>query len=195
MKSEKKSEKKIKKAEKEENRKLKKLKEGKKKKKKAIKDFLADETFLSLKEENEELKKQLKNHERQSLIKDEMVFQQSRFAIMGEMIGNIAHQYRQPLMELSTLLMKEEAKIKLLEKVDMNDILNMISSSNDILKYMSTTIDDFRDFFAQNKKKRGVFCCKADLGCFEYDERDLEKIQYQGKGFYKKQYKTKRVCQ
>ena len=45
---------------------------------------------------NEELQDTIKSEVEKNRLKDEMMFQQSRFASMGEMIGNIAHQWRQP---------------------------------------------------------------------------------------------------
>jgi len=56
--------------------------------------------------------------------KDRVMFQQARFAAMGEMIANIAHQWRQPLSELNILLFKlKKACLKGLElkkKIDKN---------------------------------------------------------------------------
>jgi signal transduction histidine kinase len=135
-------------------------KKEKKKKKKILKEFVEQNKLEKLELENERLKKQLKNEFDKSLIRNEMIFQQSRFALMGEMIGNIAHQWRQPLMEMSTLFMKEEAKIKLLGSVDKDDVLQTISQANIILKYMSSTIDDFKNFFATNKEKEEFFIAK-----------------------------------
>jgi signal transduction histidine kinase len=74
-------------------------------------------------------------------------------ASMGEMINNIAHQWRQPLTEVSSLLMTMEAKIKINDMITNQEILDTVDSSNYILKFMSNTIDDFRNFFATNKPK------------------------------------------
>ena len=112
-----------------------------------------DKLILELESENRYLKEQLELLTQQSHLRDELVMQQSKMASMGEMLGNIAHQWRQPLMEISTHLIDTEVKIKLLGKVSNEDILNTIYKSNHIIKYMSQTIDDFRDFFAKNKQK------------------------------------------
>jgi C4-dicarboxylate-specific signal transduction histidine kinase len=50
-----------------------------------------------------------------------------------------------------------EARIKLLNKVSNEDVLETIKNSNHILKYMSTTIDDFKNFFTQNKIKEKFY--------------------------------------
>jgi C4-dicarboxylate-specific signal transduction histidine kinase len=114
----------------------------------------------NLEEENQQLKLQIRDlkkqvieeirHNRQN---DKMMFQQSRMASMGEMIGNIAHQWRQPLMELSSISMELQAKIELLGKVSNEEVLEVIQKSNDITQYMSDTIDDFRNFFSKDKEK------------------------------------------
>lgn len=106
-----------------------------------------------LEKENIELKKQLKKLVDQNDLKDEIVIQQSKMASMGEMINNIAHQWRQPLMEISSLLMNTEAKIKLHGNISNEEIIDSIDKSNQVIKFMSETIEDFRNFFATDKQK------------------------------------------
>ncbi len=108
------------------------------------------EKISSLEKEVEYLKKSLKQNSDNN---HRILTRQSKMAVMGEMIGNIAHQWRQPLMELSSILITTEAKIKLTGNISNQEILEMISKSNDVMKYMSNTIDDFRDFFAKDKEK------------------------------------------
>lgn len=104
----------------------------------------------SLEKKVESLTKSLKQNSDKS---HRILTRQSKMAVMGEMIGNIAHQWRQPLMELSSILITTEAKIKLTNNISNQEILDMINRSNDVMKYMSNTIDDFRDFFAKDKEK------------------------------------------
>ena len=82
--------------------------------------------------------------------KDEMLIAQSRLAAMGEMIGMIAHQWRQPItgiaMDANNMLLDIA-----LEEFDVNDAKEY---SNNILKqteHLSKTIDDFRNFFKPDK--------------------------------------------
>ncbi|RXJ84921.1 cache domain-containing protein [Arcobacter sp. CECT 8985] len=84
--------------------------------------------------------------------KDNMIAQQSKMASMGEMIGNIAHQWRQPLSAISTAVtgLKFEKEMGILE--DDNFIRGM-DSIHDSVIYLSKTIDDFRNFFKPNKIK------------------------------------------
>ena len=72
-------------------------------------------------------------------------------AALGEMIGNISHQWRQPLMEISSLFLPIEAKLRMDISLEKDEILESINKLNEITKYMSNTIDDFRNFFATDK--------------------------------------------
>lgn len=75
---------------------------------------------------------------------------------LEEMISNIAHQWRQPLSEISSILML----IKL--KYDTNTLEpkvmdKKIDEANNVLEYMSKTIDDFKGFFSTNKEKEEFY--------------------------------------
>lgn len=56
-------------------------------------------------------------------------------------------------MEINSLFLPIEAKIALDIPLDKEEILETITNLNQITKYMSNTIDDFRDFFATDKRK------------------------------------------
>ena len=88
---------------------------------------------------------------RQIQEKDRFLFQQSRFAAMGEMIGNIAHQWRQPLNELG-ITVYQMKKYFLADK-GKDEFLESYNHSKNVIKKMSSTIDDFRNFFNPNKDR------------------------------------------
>ncbi len=96
--------------------------------------------------------------------KDKAILQQSKLARMGSMISMIAHQWRQPLSELSGVLMELEIATKF-KKVDDQHIFNSIERSNEMIEFMSNTIDDFRNFYKPDKKKENFLisdaCTKA----------------------------------
>lgn len=81
--------------------------------------------------------------------KEKLLFQQSKMASMGEMIGNIAHQWRQPLSTISTAAsgLKLHHEMGILKQEDLYDTLGSIVKST---QYLSKTIDDFRNFFKSN---------------------------------------------
>lgn len=79
---------------------------------------------------------------------EELIIQQSKLAAMGEMVGAIAHQWRQPLnaISMSNSLVQELLEDKLKDK-DMNEINAVLSKSAKQISYLSETINDFRHFF------------------------------------------------
>jgi len=83
--------------------------------------------------------------------KDRQMILQSRFATMGEMIGNIAHQWRQPLSAISSTASSMQLQIDL--NIATNEEIN--KSYSDIMKYiafLTQTIEDFRGFFREDKE-------------------------------------------
>ncbi|RXJ60801.1 cache domain-containing protein [Candidatus Marinarcus aquaticus] len=87
-----------------------------------------------------------------------LLSQQSKMAAMGEMIGNIAHQWRQPLSTITTSAtgMQIQQELKILTN---ESILEGLSTINKSAQYLSTTIDDFRNFFKVNKEKNHFNVC------------------------------------
>lgn len=100
-----------------------------------------------------ELERRIKEEVEKSREKDKMLFQQAKFASLGEMLGNISHQWRQPLMEINSIFLPIEAKIFLEKKIENSELLEAINKLNVVTKFMSDTIDDFRNFFSNEKEK------------------------------------------
>jgi C4-dicarboxylate-specific signal transduction histidine kinase/ActR/RegA family two-component response regulator len=84
--------------------------------------------------------------------KDRVLIQQSRQAAMGEMIGNIAHQWRQPINTVG-LLIQELAMSYDYDEFDKRHLDETTDKIMQQIRYMSRTIDDFRNFFAPEKEK------------------------------------------
>jgi len=84
--------------------------------------------------------------------KDLVLNQQSKLVAVGEMLGNIAHQWRQPLSAISTLAsgMRVRKEYNLITEEEIDKDLNNIVITTQVL---SQTIDDFRGFYSQNKEK------------------------------------------
>ncbi len=81
-----------------------------------------------------------------------MMLQQSRLAAMGEMIGNIAHQWRQPLNTLALQIQDIQDAFEYGE-LDEAYLDKNVKTSLRVINRMSETIDDFKNFFKPNKKK------------------------------------------
>ncbi|MHB8056954.1 MAG: sensor histidine kinase [Desulfuromonadaceae bacterium] len=92
--------------------------------------------------------------------KDQMLIQQSRLAAMGEMLGNIAHQWRQPLNNVALIIqsiqMQYNSGALTSEEMD-----NEIHEALEVLLQMSRKIDDLRNFFRVDKEKEGFFIGKV----------------------------------
>ena len=101
---------------------------------------------------NENLEIKIKDALEQSRKKDNLLQQQSKMAAMGEMIGAIAHQWRQPLNAISISIQNLKYDYKNGE-VDDEFIATFIDENKTIIKFMSQTIDDFRNFFRVDKEK------------------------------------------
>ncbi len=78
---------------------------------------------------------------------EQILFQQSRIAAVGEMIGNIAHQWRQPLSLISTASTGLKLSLELDQKIDKEKIIETLDIVNNSAQHLSVTIDDFRNFF------------------------------------------------
>lgn len=101
---------------------------------------------------NKELKEQVAIEIKKNEENEKLLAHQSKMASMGEMLENIAHQWRQPLSVISTassgiVIQKELGTIKDEDEIKM---LNNITHS---AVHLSKTINDFRDFFKQHKNK------------------------------------------
>ena len=114
-----------------------------------IKTTNSEQQIILLESKIAKLQKQLEANR----VDNQVLAHQSKMALLGEMLGNIAHQWRQPLMELSSIIMKLEAKVKLTGEISNDEIVDSAERSSGILKYMSATIDDFRDFLVKDKEK------------------------------------------
>lgn len=99
-----------------------------------------------------ELKEEIDKQIEKRLEHEYLLMQQSKLATMGEMIGHIAHQWRQPLAELGGIFMNLDAANKFGE-INEEYLNQRIRSGNELLKHMSHTIDDFRHFFEPNRTK------------------------------------------
>ena len=103
---------------------------------------------LKFKKYQYEITKHISEKSRQQNI----ITNQAKMAAMGEMIGHIAHQWSQPLSSISTSAtgMKLQKEMDILEDDFLIQGLKQINKS---VQYLSTTIDDFRNFYQPNKNK------------------------------------------
>ena len=118
----------------------------------SVKEDIEDK--IKIREFNTLLEEKIQQAIEESRKKDELLSHQSKLATIGEMIGIIAHQWKQPLSSLSMRI--QAIKIKnsyAKETIDDEYIESFVSENMELIQFMTKTIDDFRDFFRQDKAK------------------------------------------
>ncbi|MBU1643436.1 cache domain-containing protein [bacterium] len=118
---------------------------------KAFKSEL-DSREAQLRELNSSLENRVAAEVRAHREKEKMLIQQSKMAAMGDMISMIAHQWRQPLNQISYLLMNIEAAYECKELTPQY-LEQKIKEGTKLLEYMSHTIDDFKNFFKPDTER------------------------------------------
>ncbi len=109
-----------------------------------------------LKKVNEHLAQLVEEETAKRIEKDKLLIQQSKLATMGEMIGAIGHQWRQPLNSLGLMVQDTLFAYKYGE-LDEEYLKRFKETAMDTIQSMSKTIDDFKNFFSPNKKEEQFF--------------------------------------
>ena len=112
---------------------------------------------------NNSLEKRIEEEVEKNRQKEQKLFQQSRLAQMGEMISMIAHQWRQPLSAISSTTTNIEAKMAM-NRFDLKSeqgaencklfLDKKLQNINNYVQNLSTTIDDFRNFYNPHKEQK-----------------------------------------
>ena len=99
------------------------------------------------------LKQQTKSYE-------DMLLQQSKMAQSGEMIANITHQFRQPLNNISYILINIKKRFEK-NKLEESYFTNKVTQIDEQLQFLSTTIDHFKEFYTPSKQKENFLIKEA----------------------------------
>jgi signal transduction histidine kinase len=109
-----------------------------------------EEKTRKLNELNKNLEEMVEKKTKELIQKENILNHQSKMAAMGEMLENIAHQWRQPLSLISTAA--TGAKInKDFGNFSDSDFYETMDLINHSAQHLSNTIDDFRNFFNNDK--------------------------------------------
>ncbi len=111
-----------------------------------------EEKTKELTELNNYLRIKISKEVAQNRKKDLIMFQQARLASLGEMLNNIAHQWRQPLGSITMIIQSFQTKMqhgKLTDEFVDNKVKDALLLANN----MSQTLEDFKNFFSPNKTK------------------------------------------
>ncbi len=104
---------------------------------------------------------------------EQQLRQAQKMSAMGEMLGAIAHQWRQPLNTLSTYIASLQSA-QLHSRISKSFIEALVAGADAQIQFMSKTIDDFRHFFRPSKNKEAFDVAKAVGGAIKLLEPTLK---------------------
>jgi len=116
-------------------------------------DYMGEDIY------NIELQQEVDKQIEKRLENEYLLMQQSKLSTMGEMIGHIAHQWRQPLAQLGGVFMNLDSAYEF-DELHKEYFKDKIKNGNELIKYMSNTIEDFRNFFVPNREKESFELAK-----------------------------------
>ena len=144
---------------------------------KNLHNYLEENVLVKTKELrnlNDSLELRIKREVENSRKKDNIMFQQARLASLGEMLQNIAHQWRQPLGSLMMIVQSFESKF-LAGKLDEPFIASRVKDAQLLSSTMSDTLEDFRTFFNPNKSKKAFRINEMIQKAVDLSKYQLEK--------------------
>ncbi|MDR1976145.1 MAG: HAMP domain-containing histidine kinase [Campylobacteraceae bacterium] len=139
-------------------------------------EFDVKKKTKELEDLNNSLEVRIKEEVELNRSKDRILFQQSKLASLGEMLQNIAHQWRQPLGAISMIIQSFEIKYKA-GKLDDQFIVSRVQDAKVLAQNMSDTLDDFRTFFNPNKSKKNFSLKEAINKSIDLSKYLIEKAR------------------
>jgi len=135
------------------------------------------EKNMQLTQFNEQMQELVQMEIKKNLEKQKMLELQSRYAQMGEMIGMITHQWKQPLNSINMIASGIKLKHQL-GKLNDTGIMTFIQKLHDQTAYMNQTVDDFQHFFNPVKEKiqfnvQKTLFAVLELVRYEYEMKDI----------------------
>lgn len=104
-------------------------------------------THLKLRAYEKNLERKVKDEVEKNKLKQQMIYQQSKQASLGELLMHIAHQWKQPLTSLGSINLLNKAKIEAGHTLTNEDYMTSIDKSEDLILFMSETIETFKNFY------------------------------------------------
>lgn len=108
----------------------------------------------------DDLKRQISSQKEKIEKQNSLIMAQSKLAAVGEMLSNIAHQWRQPLNIISLNTVKMETAVLLGKPLNDEELASVTEEINRQAQYLSQTIDDFRSYFNADTQSVAPFNLK-----------------------------------
>jgi len=116
---------------------------------------IAQVSSMELEELNKKLEQRVKEGIKSNRKKDSIMIHNSKLAQLGEMMGLIAHQWRQPLSAISATASGMQIKFEL-DSWTPEYVESSLTHIEEYVQHLSDTINDFTDFFKPSKKKESI---------------------------------------
>jgi CheY-like chemotaxis protein len=118
-------------------------------------------THLKLRAYEKDLEAKVQEEIQKNKLKEQLMYQQSKQAALGELLMNIAHQWKQPLASLGSINILNKVKIENEEALSNKDLLESIQKSEDLIIFMSDTIETFKHFYKPSDDDTSFFINEA----------------------------------
>lgn len=119
------------------------------------------DTHLELRSYQKELENRVFEETLKNRLKDRILYQNSKQAAIGELIMHIAHQWKQPLSELGAININNISKVSASNDPAREVLLQNFSKTEQILKFMSETVQTFQEFYKPAQKESFFDVCSA----------------------------------
>ncbi len=114
-------------------------------------------THLKLRAYEQDLELRVQEELEKNRAKQQMIHQQSKQAALGELLMHIAHQWKQPLASLGSIILLNKAKQEMGIMPTKEELADSLDKSEELISYMSETIDTFKDFYQPSYESEEFF--------------------------------------
>lgn len=148
-------------------------------------------THLKLRAYEKDLEFKVQEEIQKNRSNEQMIFQQSKQAALGELLMYIAHQWKQPLASLESINNLMKAKFQSDALVSKDEYLKSIKRSEDIIGYIEETIETFKKFYTPSKDNKEFFLADAVIdiltiieGTFYFDDIKIYILSHEKEPVY-----------
>jgi len=122
-------------------------------------------THLKLRAYEKNLEEKVEEEIQKNKLKEQLMYQQSKQAALGELLMNIAHQWKQPLASLGSINILNKVKIETQKSINNTELLESIEKSEELIIFMSDTIETFKHFYKPSNKNENFLIheCVIDI--------------------------------
>ena len=118
-------------------------------------------THLELRSYQINLEEKIKDELEKNKLQEQILFQQSKQAEIGELLMHIAHQWKQPLSELGSINTYNIGKLEFDNNIDKDELNDNLNKNSTIIKFMSDTIETFQNFYKPDCEKKDFYIYDA----------------------------------